>query len=121
MSDASASLARKISALPPGLDLFAEIERLKREPVSSAELEKAKRQLEVSLVNGLATNHALASRIAHDYTTFGRIRPLDERLARIQAVSAEDVQRVALTYLVDEQRSVVRVVPPPDGASGEAR
>ena len=101
--------------------LFAEVERAKREPVSSAELEKAKRQLEVSLVNGLATNHALASRIAYDYTTFGRIRPLDERLARIQGVTADDVQRVALAYLVDEQRSVVRVVPPPDGASGETQ
>jgi predicted Zn-dependent peptidase len=99
--------------------LFAEVERLKRESVSSAELEKAKRQLEVSLV--LATNHALAARIARDYATFGRIRPLDERLERIQGVSAADVQRVALTYLVDEQRSVVRVVPPAAGEPGDVR
>jgi predicted Zn-dependent peptidase len=101
--------------------LLAEVERLEREPVSSAELEKAKRQIEVSLVNGMATNHALATRIARDYTTFGRVRPLDERLARIQAVTAADVQRVVLTYLVDEQRSVVRVVPPAAGEAGEVR
>jgi predicted Zn-dependent peptidase len=75
----------------------------------------------VSLVNGLATNHALASRIASDYATFGRIRPLDERLERIQGVTAADVQRVALTYLVDEQRSVVQVVPPPAGEPGDVR
>jgi predicted Zn-dependent peptidase len=95
---------------------FAEIEKLRREPVSAAELEKAKRQLEVSLVNGLRTNHALASRIGREYSTFGRIRPLSERMAAIQAVTAEDVQRVAETYLVDAHRSVVHVIPPPPGA-----
>jgi zinc protease len=94
---------------------FAEISRLRNEPVSRAEIDKAKRQLEVSLVNGLRTNHALASRIARDHATFGRIRPLSERLEAIQAVTAQDVQRVAAEYLVDDHRSVVHVVPPADG------
>ena len=31
-------------------------------------------------MNGLATSHALADRIGQDISTFGRIRPLDERL-----------------------------------------
>jgi zinc protease len=90
-----------------------EIERVKNEPVSEAELDKAKRQLEVALVNGLATSHALASRIGHEVASFGRVRPLAERLAAIQAVSAEDVQRVARTYLRQEKRTVVQVVPRP--------
>jgi len=94
---------------------FAEITRLAREPVSAAELEKAKRQLEVSLVNGLRTTHALASRIARDYATFGRIRPLSELLENIHAVTAEDVQRVAARYLVDDKRSVIHVVSPDAG------
>ncbi len=98
--------------------LFEEIGGLRSELVSEQELSKAKRQLEVSLVNGLRTNHALAARIAQDVISFGRIRPLDERLAEIQAVSAEDVRRVASTYLVDDKRTVVRVVPP--GASEPA-
>jgi len=96
-------------------DFFAEIAKLRSEPVTAAELDKAKRQLEVSLVNGLRTNHALASRIGRDYSTFGRIRPLSERMAAIRAVTAEDVMRVAKTYLVDEHRTVVHVVPPPPG------
>jgi zinc protease len=94
---------------------FAEIARLRGEPARQAEIEKAKRQLEVSLLNGLLTSHALGSRIARDYATFGRVRPLSERLDAIQAVTAEDVQRVAAKYLVDGGRSVVHVVPPPDG------
>jgi len=91
---------------------LAEIERVKDDFVSEAEIEKAKRQLEVMLVNGLATSHALASRIGRETSTFGRIRPLSERLANIQAVTAADVQRVAAEYLVDEKRNVVRVVAP---------
>ncbi len=90
-----------------------EIAKLRGDPVDAQELEKAKRGLEVSLVDGLDTSHALASRIAHDYTAFGRIRSLEERLGAIQAVTAEDVQRVARTYLVPDKRSVVHVVPRP--------
>jgi zinc protease len=92
---------------------LAEIARLRDQPVSPAELEKAKRQLEVGLVNGLGTNHALASRIARETASFGRVRPLEERLAAIARVTAEDVQRVARTYLIDDKRSLVHVVKPP--------
>jgi zinc protease len=92
---------------------FGEIERMGREGVSEEEVAKAKRQLEVDLVNGLVTGHALASRIGSDWVTFGRVRPLDEVLAGIRAVTARDVKRVVSTYLVEDQRSVVHVVPPP--------
>ena len=53
-----------------------------------------------------------------DLVAFGRIRPLTERLERIRAVTGDDVQRVARTYLVEDQRSVVHVVPKP-AAKGE--
>jgi predicted Zn-dependent peptidase len=92
---------------------FDQIERVKKDLVSEEDLDKAKRQLEVSLVDGLDADHALAARIARDYATFGRIRPLEERLARIRAVTAEDVRRVARTYLVEDQRSVVQLLPLP--------
>ncbi len=100
--------------------LMVELEELKRVPVSPRELKKAKTQLEVSLVNGLATNHALASRVARDFAALGRIRPLDERLEAIRAVSAEDVRRVANEYLESEGRTVVDVVPLVAGEGGDA-
>ena len=96
---------------------FGEIARLREEPVTGAELARAKTQIEVALIRGLRTHHALASRIAQNYSVYGRIRPLEEILERIQAVTAEDVQRVAATYLVDRQRSVVHVVAPPAEAA----
>ena len=123
MLDAGAFLA--LAGVRPGEDIdeverlfFAEIEKLRVEPVSEVELAKAKRQLEVGLVNGLATSHALSSRIGRDYASFGRIRPLDERLERIRAVTAEDVQRVARRYLVKAKRNVVHIVPPPAEEEG---
>ena len=91
-----------------------EIARLRDEPVTAGELDKAKRQLEVAMVHSLTTNAAIAHRIGYDVTILGAIRPLEDRLAAIQAVDAADVQRVAQTYLTDEGRNVVHVVPPPD-------
>jgi zinc protease len=92
--------------------LQREIERMRDEPVSEAELAKAKRRLEVGLIVGQGSSNALASRIAEEWIAFGRVRPLDERLASIRSVSAADVQRVAETWLEPTGRSVVQVLPP---------
>ena len=91
-----------------------EIESVKRDGVRQDEVAKAKRQLEVALVNSLATSHSLAHRMATEVANFGRVRPLIERLDAIQAVTPADVQRVARLYLRDSQRSTVHVVAPPD-------
>ena len=92
--------------------LQREIEKLRDEPVTEAELAKAKRRLEVGLIVGQGSSNGLASRIAEEWIAFGRVRPLDERLASIRAVSAADVQRVAETWLEPTGRSVVQLLPP---------
>jgi zinc protease len=94
--------------------ILAAIESVKRDGVGEDEVAKAKRQLEVGLVNSLATSHSLAQRMALEVANFGRVRPLAERLAAIQAVTPADVQRVARLYLRDAKRSTVHVVAPPD-------
>jgi predicted Zn-dependent peptidase len=92
--------------------LQKEIDRLQREPITEAELAKAKRALEVGLIVGQDSSNALASRIAGDWIAFGRVRSLDERRAAIRAVTAADVQRVAKSWLEPTGRSVVQVLPP---------
>jgi predicted Zn-dependent peptidase len=89
-----------------------EIARLRDEPVTAEELETAKRQIEVSMIHQLTTNSAIAGRIGYDVTILGEIRSLEDQLAAIQAVDADDIQRVARTYLTDAGRNVVHVVPP---------
>lgn len=92
---------------------LAELERLERTPVPQAELDKAKRQIEVDLLSGMETANEMAARIGGEWVNFGRIRPVEERLRAYRAVTAADVQRVVRTYLRDDQRSVVHLVRPP--------
>ncbi|MCP3983726.1 MAG: insulinase family protein [bacterium] len=94
-----------------------ELEALRAAPPSAAELEKAQRALEVALIGGLGTSHALASRLGREWLAFGRIRPLQERLDAIQRVTALDVQRVAQTYLRPDKRTVLHLVPRPEEGS----
>lgn len=91
---------------------MAEIDRVASEGVSEEELARAKRQMEVALVNRYATNHAMASRIGGEIVAFGRVRPLSERIGAIRAVTPADVQRVVATYLKPESRNVIRVFAP---------
>ena len=95
-----------------------EVDAILKDGVTEAEVAKAKRQLEVALLSGLATSHALAQRMAVEVANFGRVRPLEERLAAIQAVTPDDVKRVATTYLREDKRNTVQVVPPPADETG---
>ena len=99
-------------------ELFAEIQRLREAPPTERELEKAKRGFEVSLTGSLRTANALASRGAEELLAFGRIRSLEERIDKVRAVTAADVLRVAQTYLQEEKRTVVHVLPA-EGAAAE--
>ena len=118
MSDAGMFYAA--AGARPGVDLetletafMAEIEKVSDEGVSEEEVARAKRQMEVGLINRFATNHSMASRLGREIVAFGRVRPLSERIAAIRAVDREDVQRVVSTYLTSSGRNVVRVMPPP--------
>ena len=103
-------------------ELFmAEIDLVAKEGVSEEEVARAKRQMEVALVNRFATNHSLASRIGRETVAFGRVRPLSERIEAIRRVTPEDVQRVVRTYLRPDARNVVRVLSPgPDSAEPDS-
>ena len=109
----ASAAARPGSSIDEVEELFlAEIKKIRDEGVTEEEVDKAKRQLEVDLVNGLATAHALATRLGRETVSYGRVRSLQERLDAIQAVTPEDVQRVMRCYLKRDQLSVVHVVPP---------
>jgi zinc protease len=108
------------AAARPGVSLdeveqlfMAEIDAVAKEGVSEEEVSRARQQMEVALVDGLGTNHALAARIGREMVAYGRVRPLSERILAIRAVTTADVQRVVKTYLRPESRTVVHVVAPP--------
>ncbi len=84
----------------------AQIERLKNETVTKEELEKAKTRARASLIRQLDSNEGLAQQLAFFEMVTGDWRDLFQQLDRIDAVTAEDIQRVARTYFTTKNRTV---------------
>ena len=75
--------------------LETEITRLKTEPVTIAELDRIKTQSRSGLLQTLASNEGMASLLPEYEAKTGNWHNLFESLKAIEAVTAEDVQRVA--------------------------
>ncbi len=84
----------------------AEIERLKSEPVSEEELEKARTRARAGLIRQLDSNPGLAQQLTFFETLTGDWRNLFTQLDRIEKVTADDIQRVARTYFTSKNRTV---------------
>lgn len=90
-----------------------QIQNLITRGVSVRELEKARNQYRQGFVFGLQSNLARARRLAEHELYDGNAALLRTELDRYLAVTAADVQRVARTYLVNTNRTVLDVVPEP--------
>ena len=86
--------------------IYAELERLKAEPVSSRELERVLNNLDAELVRSLRSNSGLASQLAYFQTVARDWRYILKARQRIAAVTPADVQRVAATYFAPANRTV---------------
>lgn len=80
-----------------------ELERLAREPVSEEELERARAQLKSSLLLGLESVPERMHRMGEQLTLLGRTVPPEQVVARIEAVTAADVQAMAGRLLAGPQ------------------
>ncbi len=85
--------------------LYAEIERLKTEPVEPRELQKVKNQNAASNFRGLRSNYGLMNQLLVREAWRGW-ETINTDPALYDAVTAEDVMRVANTYFELENRSV---------------
>ena len=86
--------------------LLAEVERLQSEPVPERELQKVKNQSLADSYRRLQSNYYLMVQLLW-YTASGDKNYLNESSAKFQAVTAEDVQRVAKTYLTESGKNVL--------------
>ncbi len=86
--------------------LYAQIDRLKNEPVTPQELQKAKTRARAGVVRSLDSNSGLAQALTHYEVVTGNWRNLFRQLERIDRVTAEDIQRVAKTYFVSTNKTV---------------
>src|ERR1051325_3546383 len=104
--------------------IYAEIDRLKKEPIADWELQKAKNTTRRNLINGLQSSLSRAITIGQYATYYNDPNLINTRLDKVAAVTKEDVQRVANKYLLDTNRTVVLTMPkakakPATGASGQ--
>jgi predicted Zn-dependent peptidase len=84
---------------------YAELKRLQDEPVSERELQKVKNQAAADQYRRLQSNLFLMIQLGM-YEAMGSWRDLNTENAKIQAVTAEDIQRVARTYFGEKNRAV---------------
>jgi zinc protease len=92
------------------LALYAEIDRLKREPVPDEELQKAKNQIEAGFIMGQDSIFYQAMLLGQ-FETVADWKLLEKYVAGIRAVTSEDVMRVAKAYLSEDTRTVGILVP----------
>jgi zinc protease len=103
--------ARGVELATARAALEAELERVRAEPPGDAELERVRTQIASSVVRSRQTNTGVALELVRATTERGDPELVNHDLERYLAVSAEDVQRVARTYLRPENRTVVEYLP----------
>jgi len=90
--------------------IYAELERLKVEPVSAKELGKVLNNLDADLVRALRSNSGLASQLALYQTVAGDWRYALKARDKIAVVTTADIQRVATEYFTKSNRTVATLV-----------
>ena len=99
--------------------LIAELDRLKNEPISEAELQQAKNQFARDYILGRESVKDKASTLGHAAVIHDDITTADGEFDIFMKMSAADVQRVAKTYFISENRLVMTIMPRGSGPAGE--
>jgi predicted Zn-dependent peptidase len=96
--------------------IFDILDRLKREKMDDATLQRVKTKVRAGLIRQLDSNTGLASQLPFYSVMYGDWRVMFTGLKDIDKVTAEDVQRVAKQYFVDENRTAVYTIKPTNSA-----
>lgn len=75
--------------------MIDEIKKMTDNPVSAAELARAKAQLKAGMLMSLENSSAVAEKLARQLLLFGRYIPVEEMVGYIDAVTADDVLATA--------------------------
>ena len=99
-------------SLDEALDaVLVELARLRDERVPADELDRAKRYLSGGLELRMDETRHVASWIGGQEALHDRVLTVDEALAEIDAVTADDIQRLASELVVDDGLRLAAVAP----------
>ena len=107
----NATLRPNVKAEDVEAIIYAEIDRLKKEPIADWELQKAKNTTRRNFINGLQSTLSRAVSMGQYTVYYNDPSLINTRLDKVAAVTKEDVQRVANKYLVDTNRTIVITTP----------
>ncbi len=99
--------------------IYAEIDKLKTEPVTEWELQKIRNQLDANFIKGLNSNLGMAWRLCANHAMTGDWKYLIRSYEALKKVTADDIMRVANEYFKPERRTVVTMVRPAVAEEGE--
>jgi predicted Zn-dependent peptidase len=86
--------------------IYAELERLKNEPVTERELQRIRNNMEAAEIRSMGSNSGLAYRLTEYEATAGTWRDFFEHRQKVARVTPDDIMRVTRKYLVRENRTV---------------
>ena len=98
-------------------ELYTIVEQLKNTKADDVTLNRVKTKLRADLIRKLASNSGLAAELCSYYVNYGDWRKLFTDLDEYNRVTADDVQRVAKTYLTPERRTVAYTYVPAEGGA----
>ena len=114
-----ATPGRSITDLEAGI--YAEIHKVKTEPIAAWEIEKAINAEKRAFASGLGSSLQRAILLGEYAAFWDDPNLINTYVDRLSKVTAADVQRVARQYLVATSRTVVVTNPKPAGAQGGQR
>jgi zinc protease len=91
--------------------LIAELDRLRAEPITPAELQQAKNQFARDYILGRESNQSKAEQLGHAVVIHNDIQTADGEFDIFQNITPADVQRAARTYFTPENRLVLTILP----------
>ncbi len=86
--------------------IVAQLEKLKTEPVSKEELERAKNQLISELLFKMSSNFGLAESLTYFQAVAGNWKYLTEHASVLETITPQEIQTVAKKYLVKSNQTV---------------
>ena len=101
--------------------LIAELDRLRNEPISAAELQQAKNQFARDYIFSRESNKDKAEHLGHAAVIHNDIKTADGEFDIFMNITPADVQRVARKYFTPENRLVVTIMPKGADGRGAAR
>jgi zinc protease len=99
--------------------LYEQLEKIKTEGINPQELAKAKRQFIAGAIMGRQTVMAKAEALQHARFMHNDLESVNNDLDKYNAITADDIRRVAQKYLTNANRTVVTVVPPQKAATSD--